>query len=248
MPTATNTATATSTSSSDLVFSDGFETGNFSAWTSSTTDGGDLSVSSAAALNGNNGLQALLHDNIAIYVTDDHPVSEARYRARFYFDPNSIPMTSGNAHYIFYGYVGTTTVVLRVEFRFSTPNYQLRAALVNDATTWTSSSWFTITDAPHFVELDWKAATAAEANDGNLTLWIDGNQQANVTGVDNPGLAVQPSQRGITGGPVVSRGRNLCERNCADVCRRGRFGSHHCGDTDAGTVYALWRSNWFCLL
>ena len=104
---------------------------------------------------------------------------------RFYFDPNSITMGSGNAHYIFYGYTGTSTVVLRVEFRFYSGSYQLRAALVNDGSAWRNSSWFTISDAPHFIELDWRAATAAGANNGSLALWLDGTQRASLTGVDN---------------------------------------------------------------
>lgn len=120
-----------------------------------------------------------------MYVTDDTPNAEPHYRARFYFDPTSISMRSGNAHYIFYGYSGTSTVVLRIEFRYYLSSYQLRAGLVNDGTTWKTSSWFTISDAPHYVEIDWKAATAAGANNGYLALWIDGTQRANLTGVDN---------------------------------------------------------------
>src|SRR6266508_6538832 len=55
----------------DLIFADGFESGNLSAWNSSSTDLGDLSVSTAAALIGNQGLQAVVNDANAIYVTDD---------------------------------------------------------------------------------------------------------------------------------------------------------------------------------
>ncbi len=36
----------------DLIFGDGFESGNLAAWTSSVTDGGNLSVTSGAALVG----------------------------------------------------------------------------------------------------------------------------------------------------------------------------------------------------
>ena len=183
-PTPTNTSvppTATPTSS-DLIFQDGFESGGLTAWTSSATNGGALSASSAAALVGATGLRAAINSNTAIYVTDDTPAAEPRYRARFYFDPNSMTMASGNAHYIFYGYSGASTVVLRIEYRFQSPNRQIRAALVNNATTWTTSSWFTISDAPHFIEIDWAAATAAGANNGYLTLWIDGVQRANLTG------------------------------------------------------------------
>ena len=181
----TNTPTFTPTPIPDIIFADGFELGNLSAWSASTTDAGDLSVSPAAVLVGSRGLQAVIDDNIALYVTDDRPNGEPRYRARFYFDPNSIPMVSGNAHHLFYGYTGTSTVVLRLEFRFSGGVYQIRTALLNDSTSWTNSSWFTLSDAPHFIELDWRAATAPGANNGGLTLWLDGIQQANLSGIDN---------------------------------------------------------------
>jgi hypothetical protein len=169
----------------DLIFRDDFESGDLSAWAACVTDAGDLSVTNAAALVGNYGLQALLDDNNAIYCTDNTPNAEPRYRARFYFDPNSISMVSGDSHRIFYGYNGTSKVVLRVEFRRSSGNYQLRAGILTDGSSWNNSSWFTITDASHSVEFDWRAATAAGANDGGLTLWIDGTQKANLIGVDN---------------------------------------------------------------
>jgi hypothetical protein len=35
------------------------------------------------------------------------------------------------------------------------------------------------------MELDWRAATAAGANDGGLTLWLDGQQRANLTSINN---------------------------------------------------------------
>src|SRR5215210_1964758 len=101
----------------------------------------------------------MIDDNNAIYVRDDSPNAETHYRARFYFDPNSITMVSSDAHYLFYGYSGRSTVVLRVEFRFAKGNYQIRAALRNDSNGWTSSSWFIIADALHFIEIDWHAAT-----------------------------------------------------------------------------------------
>jgi hypothetical protein len=184
-PTNTPTQTPTSTTLPDLIFANGFEAGNLSAWSASTTNGGALSASTSAALVGTYGLRAAINSNTAIYVTDDTPNAEPRYRARFYFDPNSIVMSSGDAHYLFYGYTGASTVVLRVELRRSLGTYQVRAALVNNSTSWTNSAWFSLSDALHFIELDWRAATAAGANNGGLTLWIDGTQLANLTGVAN---------------------------------------------------------------
>jgi hypothetical protein len=201
-PTATSTftRTATSTTSADVIFADGFESGSLSAWSSAAMDGGDLSVNTSAALTGSQGLRAVINNTTSIYVTDDTPNAEARYRVRFYFDPNSITMSNGNAHYIFDGYAGTSTDVLRIEFRRSSGLYQLQAALRNDKSTWSSSNWITINDAPHFIELDWRASTAAGANNGGLTFWIDGIQQANLTGVDNDTRRIDRVRLGAVSG------------------------------------------------
>jgi hypothetical protein len=185
----------------DLIFADGFESGGLGAWSSSTTDDGDLSVSTAAALVGSNGMQAVLDDNIVIYVTDETPTAEPRYRARFYFDLNTIPMVNGDAHFIFEGYGGTpVTKVLRIEFRLSSGSYQVRGGLLNDASTWVNTSWFTITDAVHFIEVDWRAATGAGVNNGGLTLWIDNVQRADLTGMDNDTWRIDRARLGAVAG------------------------------------------------
>ena len=199
-PSPTATRTPTPPSASDLIFADGFESGALSAWSAAVTDGGDLSINSSAALVGSRGLRAVINNTASMYVTDDTPNAEVRYRARFYFDPNSITMSSGNAHYIFYGYTGTSTDVLRIEFRRSSGTYQVRAALRNDKSSWSNTNWFTISDAPHFVELDWRAATAAGAHNGSLTFWIDGVQQANLPGVDNDTRRIDRVRLGAVSG------------------------------------------------
>ena len=109
-------------------------------------------------------------------------------------------MSSGNAHYIFYGYTGTSTDVLRIEFRRSSGTYQVRAAVRNDRSTWSNTNWFTITDSPHFLELDWRASTTAGANNGSLTVWIDNVQQANLTGVDNDTRRIDRASLGAVSG------------------------------------------------
>lgn len=82
-----------------VIFQDGFESGSSSAWTE--VDGeGDLNVTAAAALNGTFGLAALIDNTTVMYVLDNSPTNEARYRARFYFDPNAITMTMGDLHNI----------------------------------------------------------------------------------------------------------------------------------------------------
>ena len=185
--------------SSDLIFKDDFEGCNLSAWSSSTTDAGDLSAG-APGLVGNCSMRGLLDDNVLIYVTSDHPNAEPRYRARFYFDPNSITMVNGDLHRIFYGYSGATKVVLRLDFRRSNNLYQLRAGILTDGSAWRNSTWFTITDGPHSIEIDWRAATSAGANNGILTFWIDGVQKANLTAVDNDTWRIDRVRLGAVNG------------------------------------------------
>ena len=155
-----------------------------------------MSVSPVSALNGGYGVQAVINDNNTIYMTDITPNAELRYRARFYFDPNSIVMADRDSHYLLYGYADTTTPILRVELRSSKGNYQLRAAARNDSNGWANSAWTTIDDASHFIELDWRAASIAGANDGSLAFWIDGVQVASSSGIDNDTRRIDTIQLG----------------------------------------------------
>lgn len=188
------------TVTSDVIFADGFEAGNLAAW-SASTNSGNLSVTTAAALAGSSrGLRVAITSNTATYLTDLTPTSETRYRARFYFDPNSISMSSGNTHYIFYGDSGTSTVATYIEFRRASGQYQLRAAILNDGSSYSVTAWNTITDAPHSIEIDWRRATAARANNGGLTFWIDNQQKANITGIDNDTRRIDGSRLGAISG------------------------------------------------
>jgi len=109
-------------------------------------------------------------------------------------------MVSGNAHYLFYAANRDDVVVVRIEFRFSEGDYQVQAEAINDASTWSSSPWVTITDGPHALEIDWQAASAAGANNGGLAFWVDGVQQANFTNIDNDTRRVDYVQWGAVAG------------------------------------------------
>ena len=164
-------------------------------------DGGDLSANPSAAIFGSQGLQAVLDDNNALVVIDESPALETRYRARFYFDPNSIPMAVGDAHLIFVGSsAGGTVQHLQLELRFQPTGYEVRALLMNDAKGWTSTNWIPLSDAPNALELDWRAATAVGANNGGLTFWIDGVQRADLTGVDNNTRRIDQVRLGAASG------------------------------------------------
>jgi RHS repeat-associated protein len=195
----------------DLIFSDSFESGDFSAWWSATTDGGNLSVSTASALDGTKGIQALINDNTSIFVSDTRPYNETHYRAHFHFGPNTITMANGNAHYLLQAFDRGTTVVARVELKCTatpcTSNYKIAAQAANDSTGWTTATYYLITDAPHTIEIDWKAATASGANNGVMTLWIDGVQKQTTTNVDKDTRKVNSLQLGgVSGIDTGTRG------------------------------------------
>jgi hypothetical protein len=161
-----------------VIFQDGFESGSSSAWTE--VDGeGDLNVTAPAALNGAFGLAALIDNTTVMYVLDNSPTNEARYRARFYFDPNAITMAIGDLHNIMVALnAGGAAAVARIEFFRSSGGYQVRASVRNDAGVYSNTPFFTISDASHRIEIDWQSATSPGANNGSLRLWIDGTSEA----------------------------------------------------------------------
>lgn len=125
-----------------------------------------------------------------MYVRDDSPAAEPRYRARFYFDPNSINMTSGAHLYLLQGHDATNRVILFIQFYRSSTNYQLRVRAYDSVlANYVNSAFVTITDASHVVEVDW-------GNDGHLTWWIDGAQQASLTGINNSTFTMESIRLG----------------------------------------------------
>ncbi len=195
------TVTVNPASGSDDIFSDGFESGSFSAWSSATTGGGDLSVTAGAAHSGSRGMQATINDTSQLFVTDSSPASETRYRARFWFDPNGVVMAKNEAHYVLEGQNASSTTVVRVELRWNGKAYQVRTAAAKDTSSgFATSSWFTITNAWHAIEIDWRASSGPGANSGGLTLWLDGVQRANLTAVDNDTRRVESARLGALDG------------------------------------------------
>jgi hypothetical protein len=148
---------------------------------------------------GAQGLRAVLDDNRAIHVTDNRPNAETCYGVRFYFDPNTIRMSSGNSHAVLHGYAGTSTLVLRLQFRFS-GGYQLRAGLLDDSGNWFNTTWAPVGDSPHDIEIVWRASTRSGANNGALTLWIDGVQTGNLTGINNDTRRIDRVRLGAVSG------------------------------------------------
>jgi RHS repeat-associated protein len=199
--TPTHTYTPTATQPPDLIFADGFESADLSAW-SAVSGGGSLSVSGSAALRGMYGLQAAVGDTTLAYVQDNTPNAEPRYRARFYFDPNSAAMSNGHSQFIFAAYDERLTQnndILRLRLNYQN-GYRLRLEGRQDDGSLTYGTYQTLSDTVHFIEFDWRAAA-----NGQVDLWINGqlvNTLYLTSGqlrVDSARLGAQVMVSGVSG-------------------------------------------------
>jgi hypothetical protein len=208
----------------DLVFENGFEAGGLSAWRHAVTDEtqtdpADLIVSSAAALNSTTlGMEAVVDDTRALYVQDDYPCDEARYRARFYFDPNGFDPGEAELHRRTRTFIAFSESPMRrvaaIVLRRLSGQYAVMGRARGDDNVQHDTGFFAISDGPHSIEIDLVRATNADSLDGAFELYIDGVSK------DEIGRSRQQPRRGgprADGRPQRQVGR---ERNA--VLRRVR--------------------------
>lgn len=173
--TRTPTITPTPTSAPDLIFKDDFEAGNLSAWDLSATDSGDLRTRAFAAYQSAWGMQAVMDDQNSIYVADMFAPVLSRYRARFYFDPNSITMTAGTDHAIFAGRDFDNQWDFGVILGKNASGYWIRVQGLQDDGSLVYSSTYAISDGWHSIEIEWLSGSP-----GRIKLWIDGTLKQTV--------------------------------------------------------------------
>ena len=179
----------------DLLFADGFESGDSAAWSASQTDAGDLSVTAGAAMASTAfGAEAVVDDRAGLYVEDDSPAGETRYRARFYLDPTGFDPgeASGNLRTrLFLGFADAPLKrLVQVVLRRMGGEYSLAARVRRDDDTLADTAFVAISAAPHSVEIDWVRSSRPTAHDGTLELWIDGASVATLSGLDNDARSV----------------------------------------------------------
>lgn len=167
-----------------MIFADDFESGDLATWTSASTGGGDLSASTAAALEGDYGLQVVINDKDRLYLESDHPNNEEFIRLRFLFDPNTITMAQGDEHHLLRGYSGNFWM-LYMGFGYLNGAYQLQVGTRMNIGGWWFSSYISISDAPQEIALEWRAASAADVNDGYLVLYVNGVERYRTPDLDN---------------------------------------------------------------
>jgi hypothetical protein len=148
-------------------------------------------------------LNALIDDTVVLYAVDSSPAFEKRYRARFYFNPNSLVMGNNTSHFIFDGYnTNKNDVMFRLELFYEGGTYKLRPRILRDDSGYTNGSKYVIGNDWHVIEIDWNTSTAPGANNGYLSLWIDGTLAGTIANVDNDQAfqRVDEARLGATGG------------------------------------------------
>jgi hypothetical protein len=173
----------------DVILRDGFEDGTLERWSLAATDGGDLSVSPLAGMKFTTaGLQAAVDDTAGLYVQDDRPRDERRYRARFYFDPNGFDPGEAQGHrrsriFLAFSEAPARRVAALVLRRLD-GEYAVRGRARLDDDTQADTSFIPITDEPHVIEIDFRQATTPTSLDGHLLLKVD-DEAVGVFPLDN---------------------------------------------------------------
>lgn len=197
----------------DAIFQDSFEKGDLSAWSASSSDGGNASVTSRSALVGQKGLAIKVKHHARPYVEDDTPNAEGHYRARFYIDPNSIKVARGKHLTIFTAQsLDTAGKPFELLLRRHERQYQVRLNAAQPGAANANSGWLPLPNQPSSVEIEWLRATGAGAQDGVARVWLGGKQAVEMTGLGNGGLAVDRVQLGLLrGGGSKTKGTLLLD-------------------------------------
>ncbi|HKZ69614.1 MAG TPA: SpvB/TcaC N-terminal domain-containing protein, partial [Anaerolineales bacterium] len=199
-----------------LVFENGFESQNLSGWppigsiggwSSSATNNGALSVTKAAHLIDDYGMQAAVSSGNTnpMYVEDNTPIGLWRYRTRLWLDPNSAAIPGLAPITIFEGRDGSTSI-FAIQLQKNAGNFEVRARVYADGGGSQDTSWQVIADAPHSVDLYWAADTAEGASDGYLKWAVDGLLRDGITVIDNDTLRLEEVRLGLLNVPSGASG------------------------------------------
>jgi hypothetical protein len=203
------------------LFLDDFETGGLAGWSAHQ---GDVAVASAAALQGRYGLLVQATGGPS-FVRDDTPANEGEYHARFLLDTARFagggrvgPADRGPggdfAAVLFRGLgagPGEEPVLFAIDLTRRGGSTFLRARTRVDDGTWRTSMPTPITPGRHCLDIAFRRASGAAANDGAFALLIDGRAAAELSGLPNAARGVEAVELGLlvdanrsaAGGPTV---------------------------------------------
>lgn len=194
--TASVAVTVTDSACAQLLFNDGFESGDLSRWSGIAADAGDLAATAGAALAGAFGMAAHVDDAAPLWVEDTTPAGESSYCASFLFDPNDFELKGNRRQVIFRGLDATGGMLFELALGH---HRRLRLVAATDSGT-ARSGEPSIGDRPTRLSVLWRRGSAGA---GSATLYIDGGKAAELA-LDNDGLGGLEAVR--LGAPVPASG------------------------------------------
>ena len=179
------------------IFSDGFESGTFAAWSGTGGTPARLSVTKGSAI-GTYKMVASISGGSSGYVIDTRPRADAEYHARFSVHPNSYVTGTGTnptGISIFRGMSSTGASLFDVQYRASTKIGSQVRLVVTRAGGTTATAWFGVTTkAWNTLQVDWTAGASVGAH-----LYTGGVLRATLSGLDTSGLSLEAVQLGPQG-------------------------------------------------
>ena len=200
---ATSRAVTVSVPVGPVLFADGFASGTTAAWSSLT---GSASVTAVAGLLPTDGTNKGLSVPLPAggYVTDNTPVAEPSYHARFDLSGSAMRIAAGN---------GTAVTVLDARTatgsayavqvgRTGTGNgvpTRIRAVMSRTGAGVVTGAWVNLPAGAHRIQTDWQSGPATGAGQGSLRLSLDGTTVATLTGSTST-LRVESVRLGLVAG------------------------------------------------
>lgn len=152
--------------------------------------GGRASITVGAALNSSvEGLQIAMGNGNSLSMLESTTApSTDKIGFTVYFDPNSAGVPTSGSDEISIGIRGGVSLrdqaVVVAELNSSGDAYTVRGQIIDDGATQQATSSYTITDAPHKLQVISTRATGASDNNGSFTLYVDDVAKETVTGLD----------------------------------------------------------------
>jgi hypothetical protein len=190
------TVTLTVTALSNIVFSDGFESGNTSAWATST---GPVTVQPGSALSGTRGMQATAAGTAPAYLTDTTPANESAYHLQFQFRPDTLATGTATVN-LAAGLSATGQQLFVVQYRKSAGAAQVRIGVRRSTGVVSYTPYLTLGSGVQTIRVDWAAGTSTTHK---LTV---GSASQQLTGVNTGTVRLDTLWLGLSGGGAATTG------------------------------------------
>lgn len=158
---------------------------NLDEYDSTVTDEGDLSTGTPGLASTTAKMEALIDDTNAIYGEVTISAALEDCRVRFYVDPNTLSIGSGDDIVIVEIDGAIEDDLADIVLLYDGVNYEVWLIGLDDGGGWHTGTKTDISDTEHYIEFHVVRATNATSNDGTMDWWIDGAHIEQLTNIDN---------------------------------------------------------------